>query len=63
MTAKAADDPLAKALQGLLDHSMEQDHRLEQLQREIEALKAQSKDDRAVAERFNPGRLRQVADK
>ena len=32
VTAKAADDPLAKALQGLLDHSMEQDHRLEQLQ-------------------------------
>src|ERR1035438_9640413 len=35
VTAKAADDPLAKALQGLLDHSMEQDRRLEQLQHEI----------------------------
>src|SRR3989338_6157236 len=60
VTTKAADDPLAKALQGLLDHSMEQDHRLEQLQREIEALKARTGDDLAVAERFAPGRLRQV---
>ncbi len=63
VTAKAEDDPLAKALQGLLDHSMEQDHRLEQLQHEIEALKRQTSDDRAVAERFDPGRLRQAADK
>ena len=63
VTAKAADDPLAKALQGLLDHSMEQDHRLERLQREIDVLKGQSGDDRVVADRFSPGRLRQAADK
>ena len=42
---------------------MEQDHRLEQLQREIEALKARTEDDLAVAERFDPGRLRRVVDK
>jgi len=63
VTAKASDDPLAKALQGMLDHSMEQDHRLEQLQRELDALKGRSEDDRAVAERFDPGRLRSAADK
>src|ERR1035437_5804282 len=63
VTAKAADDPLAKALQGLLDHSMEQDRRLEQLQHEIEALRGRTEDDRAVAERFDPGRLRQAAEK
>ena len=63
VTAKAADDPLAKALQGMLDHSMEQDHRLEQLQREIEALKGRSADDLAVAERFDPGGLHQAAEK
>jgi serine O-acetyltransferase len=63
VTAKAADDPFAKALQGLLDHSMEQDRRLEQLQREIEALAGRSADDRATAERFDPGRLRQTAEK
>jgi serine O-acetyltransferase len=63
ITSKAEDDPLAKALQGLLDHSMEQDHRMEELQREIEALRARTDDDRVVAERFNPGRLRQAEDK
>src|SRR5476649_2248571 len=46
VTSKAADDPMAKALQGLLDHSMEQDHRLEQLQHEIEALRGRTDDDR-----------------
>jgi serine O-acetyltransferase len=38
VTSKAADDPLAKAIQGMLDHSMEQDRLLEQLQHEIERL-------------------------
>jgi hypothetical protein len=42
---------------------MEQDHRLEQLQREMEVLRVLNEDDRAVADRFSPGRLRQVADK
>ena len=63
VTSKAEDDPLAKALQGLLDHSVEQDHRLEQLQREIEALKARTEDDRVVADRFSPDRLRRAVDK
>jgi serine O-acetyltransferase len=63
VTAKAADDPIAKALQGMLDHSMEQDHRLEQLRREIEALKRRTEDDQVVTDRFNPGRLRRAADK
>ncbi len=62
VTAKAADDPLAKALQGLLDHSMEQDHRLARLQQEIEALRGQTADDPAVAERVDPRRLRQAGE-
>ena len=63
VTSKAADDPIAKALQGMLDHSLEQDHRLEQLQREIEALKTRREDDLAVADRFDPAGLRRVAEK
>ena len=63
ITAKAADDPLAKAVQGMLDHSMEQDHRLDLLQREIEAMRGGHEDDRAVTERFDPGRLRQAGEK
>jgi hypothetical protein len=42
---------------------MEQDHRLEQLQHEIETLRGRTEDDRAVAERFDPGRLRRAAEK
>ena len=67
VTSKAEDDPLAKALQGLLDHSMEQDRRVERLNEEIDALKRQVQIDRegarAGAERFVPGYERQVADK
>jgi hypothetical protein len=47
----------------LLDQSMEQDHRLEQLQRQVDALKGLTEDDMAVAERFNPGRLRRAGEK
>jgi hypothetical protein len=47
----------------LLDHSMEQDRRLEQLQHEIEALRGRTEDDRAVAERFDPDRLLQAGEK
>jgi serine O-acetyltransferase len=53
---------MAKALQGLLDHSMEQDHRLEQLQREVEALKARTEDDPTVADGFDPGRVSRQAE-
>ena len=63
VSAKAEDDPIAKALQGLLDHSMEQDRRLEQLQQEVAVLRARTEDERAAAERFAPGLLRKVADK
>ena len=40
VTAKAEDDPLAKALQGLLDHSAEIDRRIESILQEIKALRA-----------------------
>jgi serine O-acetyltransferase len=63
VTSKAEDDPLAKALQGMLDHSMEQDQRMEELRREIRLLREGTEDDRVVAERFNPGRLRHAGDK
>jgi serine O-acetyltransferase len=62
LSAKAEDDPLAKALQGLLDHSLEQDRRLDQLQQEFAALR-QAAAERAPAERADAGRLRKVADK
>ena len=41
VTSKAEDDPLAKAVQGLLDHSVDLDRRIELILNEIESLKAE----------------------
>jgi serine O-acetyltransferase len=41
LSSKADDDPMAKALQGLLDHSMEMDKRIELILQEIESMKAE----------------------
>ncbi len=41
VTAKAEDDPLAKAVQGLLDHSVEMDKRIELILNQIEELQAE----------------------
>ena len=63
VTAKADDDPVAKAVQGLLDHSLEMDRRVEALSAELESLKAE-REGRLVAERFDPTRnLRRIGEK
>jgi len=41
VTAKAEDDPLAKAVQGLLDHSVDTDKRIELILNQIEELQAE----------------------
>src|SRR5207249_1185748 len=41
VTAKAEDDPLAKAVEGLLDHSVETDKRIELILNQIEQLRAE----------------------
>jgi serine O-acetyltransferase len=44
VTAKAEDDPLAKAVQGLLDQSVEMDKRIELILNQIEELQAERED-------------------
>ena len=44
VTAKAEDDPLAKAVEGLLDHSVEMDKRIELIINQIEQLQAERED-------------------
>jgi serine O-acetyltransferase len=44
VTAKAEDDPLAKAVQGLLDHSVDMDKRIELILNQIEELQAKRED-------------------
>jgi serine O-acetyltransferase len=51
VTSKAEDDPTAKAVQGLLDHSLDLDKRIELILKEIEALKA-DKDSALSASRW-----------
>jgi serine O-acetyltransferase len=51
VTSKAEDDPMAKAVQGLLDHSLDLDKRIELILKEMEALKAE-KDSELSATRW-----------
>jgi len=44
VTAKAEDDPLAKAVQGLLDHSVDMDKRIELILKQIDELQAERMD-------------------
>ena len=44
VTAKAEDDPLAKAVQGLLDHSVDMDKRIELILNQIDELQAERKE-------------------
>jgi serine O-acetyltransferase len=63
VTAKADDDPVAKAIQGLLDQSLETDRRIEMLLARIESLR-QERDEQLVADRFDPTRqLRRIGEK
>jgi serine O-acetyltransferase len=41
VTSKAEDDPLAKAVQGLLDHSVEMDKRIELILQQIDQIRAE----------------------
>ncbi|TMH49558.1 MAG: serine O-acetyltransferase [Betaproteobacteria bacterium] len=44
VTSKAQDDPLAKAVQGLLDHSVEMDKRIELILKQIEDFQTERED-------------------
>src|SRR4249920_1749069 len=44
VTSKAEDDPFAKAVQGLLDHSVDMDKRIELILNQIEQLQAERED-------------------
>lgn len=63
VTARAEDDPVSKALQGLLDHSVAVDRQLEVVLAALESMRVPHDDDRAVADRFAPTPLRKIVDK
>ncbi len=56
------DDPLAKAIHGLLDHAVETDRRIEALLRIIERAGVSVEDDVATADKFDPKYLSKIVD-
>jgi serine O-acetyltransferase len=56
------DDPVAKALHGLLDHSVETDRRLQAILARLEAAGIKLDDTVAQSDHFDPGRLSRMVD-
>jgi serine O-acetyltransferase len=60
--AGTQDDPLAKAIHGLLDHAVETDRRIELLLKRLEADGATLEDELATADKFDPKYLSKIVD-
>jgi serine O-acetyltransferase len=60
--SKTEDDPLAKAIHGLLDHAVDTDRRLEALLKAIERTGVPLEDDLATADKFDPNYLSKIVD-
>ncbi len=56
------NDPVAKAVHGLLDHTVTVDHRIEKILEELEKLGARIEDVKATADRFDPNYLNKIVD-
>ena len=56
------DDPLAKAIHGLLDHAAETDRRLASLLKELEAAGVKCDQEVQPADRFDPKYLSKIVD-
>jgi serine O-acetyltransferase len=56
------NDPMVKAVHGLLDHTVVTDHRIEQILAHLKSLGANIPDEEARAEHFDPGHLNKIVD-
>ncbi|HWV17077.1 MAG TPA: serine O-acetyltransferase [Rhodocyclaceae bacterium] len=56
------DDPLAKAIHGLLDHAVQTDKRIESLLAQLEKAGVAVEDERAMADKFDPNYLGKIVD-
>ncbi len=56
------DDPLAKAIHGLLDHAVETDRRIDVLRRKLESTGVCVEDELATADKFDPTYLSKIVD-
>jgi serine O-acetyltransferase len=57
------DDPVIKALHGLIDHTAAQDARIAELMHEVERLGGKAELARATADRFDPQQLARMVDR
>ena len=60
--ARDQDDPLAKAIHGLLDHAVETDKRIERLLAQLEKAGVAVEDERAMADKFDPNYIGKIVD-
>ena len=60
--AGSQDDPLAKAIHGLLDHAVEPDRRLDALLKQLEGSGVCVEDELATADKFDPKYLSKLVD-
>jgi len=56
------NDPLSKAIHGLLGHSMAVDHRIELILQHLEKMGVHVEDERATADKFDPDHLNKIVD-
>ena len=56
------DDPLSRAIHGLLDHAVETDRRIEALLKTIERAGVSLEDDVATADKFDPKYISKIVD-
>jgi serine O-acetyltransferase len=56
------DDPLSKAIHGLLDHAVETDRRIEVLIKKLESTGVSIEDELATADKFDPKYLSKIVD-
>jgi serine O-acetyltransferase len=62
LTANNQDDPLAKAIHGLLDHAVETDRRVDALVKRLESTGVSVEDELATADKFDPKYLGRIVD-
>jgi serine O-acetyltransferase len=60
--ASNQDDPLAKAIHGLLDHAVETDRRIEVLRNKLEQSGVSIEEELATADKFDPKYLSKIVD-
>ena len=56
------DDPLSKAIHGLLGHSVTVDQRIEFILQQLEKMGVRVEEERATADKFDPNHLNKIVD-